>query len=487
MGAAAGRAIDSHGTFIIIAESMKNQLTRREAILSSCLAAAAGTGVAQQSLVSVKAKRKPPDEWKTYPTRTLSQLSGFIPGSRKVKYSKYGGWLDDPRGPSVGFFRPTRRGERWWLIDPDGYLYLNVGVCSVAPGKSEASRARFDTPQKWADETTKLLAEHHFSATGGWSDVEHLRGAPHRLVYAVSSNFMSSFGRQKHLTFQQPGHTGYANDCIPVFHPEFESFCDEYARSLAATKDDPYLLGHFSDNELPVPVDLLDKSLALDTMDPRTVPGYNAARKWLKERRGGAEETSQLSDQEREAFREFVFGRYFEITARAIRKHDPNHLCLGSRLHSNALRSPAIFRAAGKHLDVIAVNLYNQWTPPAEMLAMWHKEAAKPVIITEFYTKGDDAGFKNTSGAGWIVPTQKDRALFYQNFTLALLESRECVGWHWFKYMDNDPEDLTTDPSNRDSNKGIVSIRYEPYRPLLEGMKALNSEVYALTEYFDRG
>jgi hypothetical protein len=51
--------------------------------------------------------------------------------------------------------------------------------------------------------------------------------------------------------------------------------------------------------------------------------------------------------------------------------------------------------------------------------------------------------------------------------------------------MDNDPADLSTDPSNRDSNKGIVSIRYEPYAPLVDLMKALNRNVYALADYFD--
>ncbi len=84
------------------------------------------------------------------------------------------------------------------------------------------------------------------------------------------------------------------------------------------------------------------------------------------------------------------------------------------------------------------------------------------------------------------MPTQKDRAAFYQSFVLALLESRNCVGWHWFKYMDNDPDDPRTDPSNRDSNKGMVTIRYEPYRDLVAGMKAINREIYPLADHFDR-
>jgi len=84
------------------------------------------------------------------------------------------------------------------------------------------------------------------------------------------------------------------------------------------------------------------------------------------------------------------------------------------------------------------------------------------------------------------VATQQDRGWFYQNFTLGLLESKVCVGWHWFKYIDNDPTDLKTDPSNRDSNKGIVNVKYEPYQPLLDAMQELNHAAYPLTDYFDR-
>ena len=118
---------------------------------------------------------------------------------------------------------------------------------------------------------------------------------------------------------------------------------------------------------------------------------------------------------------------------------------------------------------------------------MWERESGKPVLITEWYAKGADSGLANTSGAGWLVKTQRDRGRFYENFTLSLLESKGCVGWHWFKYIDNDPEDTKADPSNRDSNKGVVSNRYEPHADLLTAMKRINERTYRLIEHFDAG
>jgi hypothetical protein len=329
-----------------------------------------------------------------------------------------------------------------------------------------------------------MLRENSFTASGGWSDVELLRGAPHRIAYCSMNNFMGDFGRAKSMVHQQAGHLGYPQDCIPVFHPDFAEACDRSARPLATHKDDPWLFGHFSDNELPAPADLLDRHLNLDAAEPNLAYGLQAARAWLRARKG---DSAEISDTDRGAFRGYVFERYFSLTAAAIRKYDPNHLCLGPRMHGPYQRSAEIMAAAGKHLDVLSVNVYNYWTPPADLMAMWERESGKPFIVTEWYVKADDAGYKNTTGAGWIVPTQKDRAAFYQNFVLALLESRNCVGWHWFKYMDNDPDDLRTDPSNRDSNKGMVSIRYQPYRDLVSGMKAINRELYPLADHFDAG
>lgn len=434
----------------------------------------------------VKAKSKPDREWKEYPTRTLEQLPDLTPGAQPMRLDQYGGWLDK-KLEATHFFHTQKVGDRWWLVDPDGYAFIHVGAVNVSPGGDTvagkaALQTKFGTPDKWATATTALLKDNGFNGAGAWSNTDLLRQAPTRLTYTLIWNFMSGYGQKRGGTYQQPGHTGYPNDCIFVFDPEFATFCDERAQTLAATKDDAYLLGHFSDNELPFPADALDRYLAL----PATDPGYAAAKAWLEQRKHRDNtDKADITAEDRALFRGYVADRYLAVTTAAIRKYDPNHLCLGPRFHASELHSKAVFEAAGRYLDAIAINYYGAWTPNKTTMRDWESWSGKPFIITEWYAKGDDVGMANTGGAGWIVPTQKERGLFYQNFTLGLLESKSCIGWHWFKYMDNDPTNLKADPSNRDSNKGIVNTHYEAYTPLLERMKTLNQNVYPLTAYFD--
>ncbi|MNQ97136.1 hypothetical protein D3C85_1127680 [compost metagenome] len=162
---------------------------------------------------------------------------------------------------------------------------------------------------------------------------------------------------------------------------------------------------------------------------------------------------------------------------------------LGCRFNQDKeqeLTNSEIFKVAGKYMDIISINHYRKWEPSQDLMNNWGEWSGKPFLITEWYTKAEDSGLPNNTGAGWLVRTQKERGLFYQNFTLELLKNKNSVGWHWFKYMDNDPEDLSTDYSNRDSNKGIVNSKFEPYLPLLKEMKIINDNAYQLTQYFDK-
>jgi hypothetical protein len=158
---------------------------------------------------------------------------------------------------------------------------------------------------------------------------------------------------------------------------------------------------------------------------------------------------------------------------------------LGCRYTGQTEQAPEAFAALGKYADAISVNYYNAWTPDYKLMSTWETSAGKPIIITEWYTKGADSGMPNKTGAGWLVRTQAERGEFYQNYVLALIQSKNVIGWHWFKYQDNDPNDPKAELSNRDANKGIVNINYQPYQPLLERMRQLNPNAYLLADYFD--
>jgi hypothetical protein len=85
-----------------------------------------------------------------------------------------------------------------------------------------------------------------------------------------------------------------------------------------------------------------------------------------------------------------------------------------------------------------------------------------------------------------VVKTQLDRGLFYQNFVNGLLKNKACVGWHWFTYMDNDPTNTSSDSSNIDSNKGIVTWDCQRYNELINQMKEINDCTYNLARFYTR-
>lgn len=235
--------------------------------LSACSVAQT---VAPDGKIMVEAQTKPDKEWKLYPTRTLQTLPGYTPVAAPVETDIYGGW-PEIQAKATGFFYATKIGGRFWLIDPLGNGYINKAVVSVGPGGSKNMKANlqteFGTREKWAAATTQMLREHGFNGSGSWSDDALLRTAPTRLAYTPMWNFMSSYGKKRGAK-QGTGHTNYPKDAIFVFDAEFEKFCDTHAQQLAATKDDPYLLGHYSDNEMPWPKKSLSAFLSLPADDP---------------------------------------------------------------------------------------------------------------------------------------------------------------------------------------------------------------------------
>jgi hypothetical protein len=447
----------------------------------------------EQNYINVDARKRiyNPDgttkynDYEPFKTRYIDLLPGYQQSDNSIFLSRYGGWTKY-KTKSTGFFSVTKIDGRWWCIDPDGYYYFNIALNSITMGSSETNKqsvkTKFGTPEEWISQTITMLQKNGFSCAGSWSDYKAIRESNKKrdkpFAYTINLNFMSTYGKERGGTFQQPGHTGYPGDAIFVFDPGWEEFCDRHAKQVSEYKDDPNLFGYFSDNEMPFKFKSLDNYLALQVTDP----GHIAAEKWMTENKITKE---QISDKHRESFMAYVADRYFSAVSKALKKYDPNHLYIGARFYSSEKNYPEFMKTAGKYADIISNNYYGKWTPDSSDMKNWTEWSGRPFIITEYYTKGEDSGMANKSGAGWIVRTQRDRGLFYQNYNLALLESKNCVGWHYFKYQDNDPTAKGVDPSNIDGNKGIVNNYYELWTPMVELMKQLNNQVYSIIKYFD--
>ncbi len=419
--------------------------------------------------------------WKMYPSLTVDSL-----GIRPEKADRLNGYGSLAKGPSfkaTGYFYTTEYNDRWIFVDPEGHAHIDAAVVGVRTGQGERNKAafsgKFADKEDWIARTVDALVSYGFNGAGTWSDEEAIKAynslsEDRKFTYCPMLNLMSGYGRELKITRQLAGNTGYPNQCIPVFDQGFEEYCDRHIASVIGRyKEDPAVLGFFSDNELPIGKKNLEGYLDL----PEGDNGRKAAEEWL-EKKGVSR--SMITDELRCEFAGYVADRYYDIVHRVLKKYDPDHLYLGSRLHGGAKHIREVVEAAGRHCDVISINYYGFWDVRDKDIANWESWADKPFIITEFYTKAEDSGLSNATGAGWLVHTQKDRGIHYQNFIIGLLRSDNCVGWSWFKYQDNDPTAKGVDPSNLNSNKGCFDNDYTPYGELVTRMQEVNSIRYSV-------
>ena len=434
--------------------------------------------------------------WTTYQAYTVDCLDGFKPEA-DPETDQYGGWTIMNLGNPDGFFRVQKAVGRWWLVDPLGNIYLSKGVAVFSPGSS--ARQRENIQQKfgpdnantnWAKAETQFLREAGFNSLGAWSSVDVVRTIPEPMPYTVILSPMSTYiGELKRSSdpvlkaaFSAAGWEGYPYDFAMVFDARFDQIVESTISRASTYKNDKYLIGYFIDNEIPW------KSYALEyclTKWPESHINHQKAQEWLDQRKGKTGALlSEATTEDRNAFIAYCHEVYLQKVSAALKKYDPNHLFLGSRFNqwSHELVNPEMFKVAGKYVDAVSLNHYQKWEPDADAMHNWEHWAGKPFMVTEFYTKGvEDTDLPNSSGAGWCVPTQKERAYAYQHFTLGLLEAKNCVGWTWFKSQDDD----FPDNSNCPANKGLYDYNYQMYPILGKFMREVNFNVYDLINYFD--
>nr|WP_148206144.1 beta-agarase [Thermococcus sibiricus] len=413
-------------------------------------------------------------------------------------YSKFGGWKE-LRVESSGYFRVEVINGKYWLVDPEGYVFVSKGVNAInylgdhspalgySPYYLNVLR-KYGSIEGWINTTTRRFVEWGFNTVGAWSSPELYVMLPYTLLLDIGASY---------------GFNWESGAMPDIFEKDFEEYVKKAVSfKVAPLKDDPLIIGYFTDNELRWGPDwrsgnhLLDDFIKL----PPDAPGKRVAVDVIKDIFNG--DISKLNEELKtsytsfddllnytgklpssapfnEARREFArryAERYFSVVTKAIREVDPNHLILGVRFAvAPFIRPPdVVFEVAGKYVDVISLNLYNFEVAPKEYLDHIHNITGRPIMITEFSFRAMDSGLPNTRGAGITVQTQKERAEYTRKFIESFMKLPYAVGYHWFKWSDQ-PKEGRFDGEN--SNYGLVNIKDEPYEEMVIMFEELNRKL----------
>lgn len=423
-----------------------------------------------------------------------------IPGA-----DRFGGWSEGPQLKATGWFRTEKVNGKWWLVDPDGHLFISHGVnCGweLAPTGISGREAYFEklppkegeTKDFWhyykkpvfrnfyGDPKNAPFWAFSFSEYDAWlkfgadwrrknaeNMVRRMRSWGINTTTGAQGWLLDTPGRVPYVVGIGPksrpieGANGYWGKLCDPFAPEFAESCRRSARAAAKRGTNEWCIGWTSNNEQSWGSD--GASLARGVLSsPDDQPAKVALLKMLAEKGVSVE---KATDDDLRALGEAVADRYYSTVRAAIREVAPNHLYLGDR---NDKQNPEVFRAAARHLDVITVNIYDH--RPAVTLPAG--AADKPFMVTEFHFGCYDTGYFYAS----LIPVkdQKERAACYRDYLRTVIDRPDYVGAHWFCWRDCPISGQLGEGAN--AQCGLVSTADVPYSELVSAIRAISAEMY---------
>lgn len=450
----------------------------------------------------------------------------WLPKLNVDTHDRYGGY-DGVKPTEIcstnpeGYWRTGKYNGRWVMVNPDGNVTILHGTNGVAPDpmKGQTSgrtqnlyKAHFSSTEEWSRYANALLTEYGFNFYSlnpqrirntrnfvSESDSRLMHGhTPDKLLGEVAFTFiLRTFQWDYYLLTGKSFNMEDASQFVLMFDPDYLDYIDKLAADAAALyKDDKDFIGYYLDNELRFmiagntspDIDLKDwLKIPTDSSKPRA---YQYAKDYAEKfmRDNGVEPLeANVTTALNNAFLLDVSEYYYKTASEAMRRHDPNHLILGTRLHGRPLTLPQVHEACAKYCDIISVNMYGMWEPQDSYFITNYKswiKYDKPCFVTEFYTRDLDKKFEGETysctgeGGGWYVKGDVDRGLHYQNFVRKLISYNHCIGWQWFQFTDDYAE------TNGWNNKGLISPDYQPYLDILKLMRQLHWNIYQLMDYY---
>lgn len=411
-------------------------------------------------------------------------------------YDKYGGWKY-VKGRKTGFFHLEKLKDKWWLVDPEGNGFISKGVSTIYFGGdqvwqkkerpyNEAIIKKYGNRKKWLKEVTRRLKEWNFNSLGAWCYEQELR---EQFPYVEILDIAWRVSEKEDI---------WRSGGFPdVFDEKFEEIANQTCKKLCKpNKNNPFLIGYFTDNELRWQADWRseDSLLAFFLKFPKISEGYKQAQKFLKIKGKNA---SSITSKDEKEFLRIVARKYFEICYEAIRRYDKNHLIFGCRFGEVPQEGEEWYKPTPKEVieemkpfvDVFSYNCYflikNQSDKKefTRLINKYTKISEKAILISEFSFLGVDAGYpsewpkdENKYPKPGIlevqVANQKERADAIENYIKTLLENSFAIGYHWFQYVDYPYLGRSNDGVA--ANYGLVKINDSAWNKLVKKFRAIN-------------
>ena len=380
-----------------------------------------------------------------------------------------------------------------WLVKPSGERFFSLGVNCVDRGVSRkqfdqrnpayAAWQHYPDADHWAGATLERLKAWEFTTIGGWSDFHTLRQH-----------------RDSDVAFTPVLHIGSTAGApwLDMWDPKIIGRMDQVARAqILALRDDPRLLGYYSDNE----IGWWNAALFKGTLEQASTSGQRRRLLQLLQETYHGNWAELVKDFEPEGvgswedlrqhgmlhlraggngthttrqFLKLLAERYYSLVHEIIRKYDQRALILGDRYQS--FFYPEVARASAPFVDAVSTNLnasWNEGTFPRFYLETLHGLTGRPILISEFYMAAGEnrSGNKNDHGIFPVVRTQEERATGFRNTLHALLRLPYVIGADWFQYSD-EPSHGRADGEN--FNFGLVDIHDRPYQELVQAASAFD-------------
>ncbi len=391
--------------------------------------------------------------------------------TKPYNYSKFGGYLSS-KVKATGFFRTEKIDDRWWFVDPEGYLFLSVGVDCVNPGgggnainidkrrnlykelppagigsnPERPNSASFGTwnlfrrygneyPAKSKSMIIKRMDKWGLNTIANWSSPE------------VTKLNQKAFMMQLHGVGIENGVMGLPDVYAPEFASKIDAACKAFVEPY---KENPWVIGYFTGNE-PSWLEQEERLCGL-ILDGTDKPIKSELKKYL-----AAGDTPER----RKQFIYNTFRIFLKTVDAAVKRVDPNHLNLGMRF--GHVPGKEILDICKDVFDVFSFNCYDLY-PKKEFMDQILAGTGLPMIIGEYHFGTVDRGMAQSL---WQVNSQKERGVAYRYYTERAYSHPGLIGTAYFQWSD---QDLTGRRDGENYNCGLVDVTDRPYKYQVEAM-----------------